>query len=187
MVFTITLSQASTGSITVKYATADGTATAGSDYNAASGTLTFAPGVTKQTVTIAVRGDTAVEGNEILSVVLSSPTGATIAASTGTGTIVNDDQTPASGAATFTNTDDWGRWIRHGCGSEQHHGSGDEWLATGIRSGGRHCEYLERNNRQPRGDALRDSSGRVEWRTSRPVPRRPLASKPRVQRERPRT
>ena len=58
--------------MTVKYATADGTATAGSDYNAASGTLTFAAGETSKTVTVAVRGDTLVEGAETFRVVLSN-------------------------------------------------------------------------------------------------------------------
>jgi aryl-phospho-beta-D-glucosidase BglC (GH1 family) len=108
MTFTVTLSQASATAVTVKYATADGTATAGADYNAASATLTFAPGAISQTVTVAVRGDTLVEGNETLRVVLGSPSGATIATGTGTGTIVDDDQASSSSAVTFTNQNDWG-------------------------------------------------------------------------------
>jgi len=101
--FTVTLSQASTSSVTVKYATADGTAIAGSDYNAASGTLTFAPGETSKTITVAVRGDTVAESAETFRVVLSNPTGATIATSTGTGTITDNDALTAA-QVTFTRT-----------------------------------------------------------------------------------
>jgi streptogramin lyase len=90
-VFTVTLSAPSASTVTVAYATADGTATAGSDYNATSGTLTFNPGVTTQTITVNVIGDTIVEPDETFTVNLSSPVGATIAVGTGTGTIVNDD------------------------------------------------------------------------------------------------
>ncbi len=108
MTFTVTLSQASTGTVTVKYATSDGTATAGSDYNAASGTLTFAPGVTSRTVTVAVRGDTLVEADETFRVLLSNASGATIASGTATGTITNDDQPSTADPVSFTNRDDWG-------------------------------------------------------------------------------
>ncbi|MBX9789207.1 MAG: cellulase family glycosylhydrolase [Pirellulales bacterium] len=106
--FTVTLSQASTSAVTVNYATADGTATAGSDYNAASGTLTFAAGQTSKTITVAVRGDTLVEGAETFRVVLSNAVGATIATGTGTGTITDDDQPPSGSPVTFTKGDDWG-------------------------------------------------------------------------------
>ena len=91
--FTIKLSQAATGPVTVKYATADGTATAGSDYVAKSGTLTFAAGETTKVVNVRVIGDTAIESNETLTLGLSSPSGATISHGTATGTIVNDDGT----------------------------------------------------------------------------------------------
>uniref|UniRef100_UPI003F4C27A9 putative Ig domain-containing protein n=1 Tax=Xanthomonas cannabis TaxID=1885674 RepID=UPI003F4C27A9 len=89
--FTVSLSTASGQTVTVNYATADGTATAGSDYAARSGTLSFAPGTTTQTVAISVNGDLSVEPNETYRVVLSSATNATIARATGTGTINNDD------------------------------------------------------------------------------------------------
>jgi len=96
-VFTVTLSAASASTVTVNYATADGTATAPGDYAATSGTLTFAPGVTTQTVTVNVVGDTTPEGNETFTVTLSAPTNATIASGTGTGTILDDDAVaPAS-------------------------------------------------------------------------------------------
>ena len=77
--------------MTVNYATANGTALAGSDYTAASGTLTFAPGQTSKTVTVNVTGDTAVEPNETFVVNLSAPSGATLFDGQGLGTILNDD------------------------------------------------------------------------------------------------
>jgi len=64
---------------------------AGSDYIAASGKLTFAPGVTSQTIAVSVLGDKLVEKDEIFVVDLSAPTGATIARAQGVGTIINDD------------------------------------------------------------------------------------------------
>jgi chitinase len=91
LTFTVTLSAAATGPVTVGYATANGTATAGTDYAATTGTLTFATGQTSQTVTVAVTGDAAAEANETLTLTLSGATGATIADGTGIGTIVNDD------------------------------------------------------------------------------------------------
>jgi Calx-beta domain len=77
--------------VTVQYATADGTATAGSDYQSISNTLTFGPGEISKSVTIAISGDTAVEPNEIFFVNLSGASGATISDGQGVGTIVNDD------------------------------------------------------------------------------------------------
>ncbi|TDT88397.1 chitinase [Azorhizobium sp. AG788] len=94
LVFNVTLSQAATGPVTLRYATADGTATAGSDYGATSGTLTFAAGETSKQVHVQVNGDTLVEGNETLTLTLSSPTGATIADGSGAGLITNDDVAP---------------------------------------------------------------------------------------------
>jgi hypothetical protein len=89
--FTVTLSFASTEPVTVAYATADGSATAGSDYRAASGTLTFAPGETSKTITVLVNGDRLGEPNETFFVNLSSPTNAVIADGQGQGTIVDDE------------------------------------------------------------------------------------------------
>lgn len=93
--FTVSLSAASASSVTVNYTTANGSALAGSDYVGVSGTITFAPGQTSATIPVTVNGDTDFEGNEQFSVVLSSPSGATIADGTGVGTIVNDDAAPA--------------------------------------------------------------------------------------------
>lgn len=90
--FTVTLSQPSGQNVTVVYATQDGTASAASgDYQPKTGTLTFYPGQTTQTVTVTINGDTAVEGDETLFLVLSSPANATIAAGQAVVTIVDDD------------------------------------------------------------------------------------------------
>ena len=105
--FTVTLSAASATAVTVNYATSDGSATAGSDYNATSGTLTFAPGVLTQTITVNVIGDTVNEGTETFAVTLSTPTNATLATAQGIGSIINDDvaaQAPVVSVPTLGNT-----------------------------------------------------------------------------------
>jgi len=99
--FTVSLSAASGQTVSVNYATADGTATAGSDYVARSGTLTFAPGTTAQGVAVTVNGDTTVEPNETFSVGLSGASNASIARATGTGTILNDDAVVTVGPASL--------------------------------------------------------------------------------------
>lgn len=103
--FTVSLSAASAQQVTVAYATADGTAAAGSDYQAATGTLTFAANETSKTINVAVNGDTTVESDETFSVNLSNPTNATIADGQGTGTITNDDQTPPPPTPTISIND----------------------------------------------------------------------------------
>jgi len=97
VVVTVTASTAGAQTMTVNYATANGTATAGSDYTAGSGTLTFAPGVVSQTITIAVTGDTATESNETFTVNLTSPVNATVLDGQGVVTITDDDGAPAAG------------------------------------------------------------------------------------------
>ncbi len=92
-VFHVNLSGAAGGTVTVDYATADGTADS-SDYIPASGTLTFAPGVTSLPITVAVNGDVDAEGDEFFHVTLSNAAGADIADGQGTGTISNDDVIP---------------------------------------------------------------------------------------------
>ena len=93
-VFTVTLAPPSAQTVTVAWATANGTATAGSDYTAASGTLTFPPNVATQPLVVPVTGDVLDEPNETFFVNLSSPTGATIADGQATGTIVDNDPPP---------------------------------------------------------------------------------------------
>jgi len=89
--FTVALSAAAATPVTVQYATANGTATAGSDYLATSGTLVFPPNTTTKTVSVTVLDDTVYEGNETFFLNLSSPTGATIQDGQGTGTIVENE------------------------------------------------------------------------------------------------
>jgi hypothetical protein len=85
--FTVTLSAASASAVTVDYATADVSATAGSDYVAASGTLTFAAGETSKTIPVTVNGDTTAEPGESFNVNLFGAGGAVIADAQGLGTI----------------------------------------------------------------------------------------------------
>ena len=80
--------------MSVSYATADGTAAAGSDYTAASGTLRFEPGETAQTIAVATLDDGTSESEETFTVELSAPSGATVADGTGVGTITDDDAAP---------------------------------------------------------------------------------------------
>jgi chitinase len=87
--FTVSLSSASTSAVTVGYTTSNGTATAGSDYIATSGTLTFAPGETSRTVAIIVNGDTTAEAKETFTVTLSNPSGATLVDGSGAGSITD--------------------------------------------------------------------------------------------------
>ena len=92
--FTVSLSNASSQTITVNFATTNNTATAGSDYVAASSTLTFTSGQISQPLNVTVNGDTTFESNESFNVNLSSATNATIADGQGVGTITNDDTQP---------------------------------------------------------------------------------------------
>jgi predicted extracellular nuclease len=96
MTFTVTRSNVASD-FTVDFATGGGTATAGEDYLAAQGTLTFAAGgPSSQTVTVRVQGDTAIEATETLQVTLSNLQSAgavTIGDGVATGTIRNDDFT----------------------------------------------------------------------------------------------
>src|SRR5205823_3577437 len=94
-VFNVLLSDNSGQTVTVNYATvAGGTATLGSDYQSASGTLTFAPGEGGKTVTVLVNGDTQEEPDETFFVQLSNPTNATLGVNQAPGVIVNDDAAP---------------------------------------------------------------------------------------------
>jgi Concanavalin A-like lectin/glucanases superfamily/Calx-beta domain len=89
----VSLSFASAVTVTVNYATANGTALAGSDYTAASGTLTFAPGQTTRTILVSTLDDTAAEATETFTITLSAPVNTTIVGGTGAGTIIDNDTT----------------------------------------------------------------------------------------------
>ena len=93
LTFVVTLTSESDVPIQASYATGNGTAFSGEDYQAALGTLTFPPGVMQQSVTVNVLGDTTFEPDETFTFTVT-PAGGT--ASTATGTIFNDDARPAS-------------------------------------------------------------------------------------------
>jgi len=91
LVFTVSLNATTNADVDVEYATSDGTATEGTDYTAASGTLTIPEGSTSATVTVSVVGDTEIEGNETLNLTLSNPIEASLGTARATGTINDDD------------------------------------------------------------------------------------------------
>ena len=102
--FTVRLNRVAAEAVTVDYASADGTATAGEDYTAASGTLAFAPGEMEQTIPVAVLDDSHNEGSETLTLTLSNPSGAYLTDATATGTINNSDPLPKGWLARFGRT-----------------------------------------------------------------------------------
>ena len=75
----------------MNYATANGTAAEGDDYTATEGTLTFAPGETEKTVSVAIVNDTVDDGGETFRLVLSDPSGAVLESTEATGTILNSE------------------------------------------------------------------------------------------------
>ncbi len=93
-VFTVRLSATSGRTITVNYSSGDGTATAGSDYQSVSGTLTFLPSILSQTISVPINGDTNYESDEFFNIDLSEPSNVVIADGQGRGTIINDDSNP---------------------------------------------------------------------------------------------
>jgi len=101
LTFTITLSAPSTRPVGVRWATSAGSATAGSDYRSASGTVVFQPGQRSARIAVRVIGDRRAEGNETFFVTLSLPERATIGGSGGraTGTILDDDRVVRTAAA----------------------------------------------------------------------------------------
>ena len=102
--FAVSLDRASTLTVTVDYATSDGTATAGDDYTATSGTLTFAPGDVATTVSVPILDDVHDDGGETLTLTLSNASNARIADGTATGTIENSDPIPKAWLARFGRT-----------------------------------------------------------------------------------
>jgi hypothetical protein len=92
--FTVSLTAPAKTNVTVRYATANGSALSGSDYSARSGSLTFSPGQVSKTVAVPLVTETRDEATETFSMGLSGPVGATISDSSGTGTIVDNDAQP---------------------------------------------------------------------------------------------
>ena len=101
--FAVTLSRAASGPVSVDYATKDGTAAAGADYTAASGTLVFAPGETAKTVSVALLDDSIDEGKETFTLRLSNPQGAYLRKMhrEAKGVVRNDDPLQAMWLARF--------------------------------------------------------------------------------------
>jgi hypothetical protein len=91
MKFKVTLDHAYNSTVKIKYATADNTAKAGSDYVAQQGTISFKPGTTSKSISITVNGDATKESNERFKVKLSKPANTLLSDSLGIGTIKNDD------------------------------------------------------------------------------------------------
>ena len=91
--FTATLSAVSAQTVSIDVSTSNGTATAPTDYQTASATLTFAPGVTTANFNVPINGDTSPEGNETFFVNLTNAVNANISTPQGTGTINDDDST----------------------------------------------------------------------------------------------
>ena len=139
--FTVTLSRPVAKFVAVRFATSDGTATAGSDYLTNAGLLVFAPGITSRTLNVPILGDADFEGDETFFLNLSSPINAAIAVSPGVAIIRNDDLPPAtpdlaaalqldgvagfmnvpdSPGVRFTNTFSVEAWINRATTGEQH-------------------------------------------------------------------
>ena len=102
--FAVTLDAAQPSTVSVRYATSDGTAQAGADYVAASGALRFEAGQTRKTVRVPVLNDTHDEGSETLTLTLSRPFGAQLSDAQATGTIVNTGPIPQAWLARFGRT-----------------------------------------------------------------------------------
>lgn len=102
MVFEVYRYGETSQTVTVDYATVAGSATAGGDYVAASGTLTFAPGQYLRTVTVGLVSDTVYEVQESFALELANPTNATLGNTAATGTILNDDNAPGISIADVT-------------------------------------------------------------------------------------
>ena len=102
--FVVTLSKSRYTATTVGYSTSDGTATAGSDYTATSGTVSFGPLETSKTVSVLVLDDAHDEGSETMMLTLSNASGARLGDATATGTINNHDAMPKAWMLRFGRT-----------------------------------------------------------------------------------
>lgn len=102
MAFTVKLAAPSAQTVTVQYATVNGTATAPADYNTTNGTLSFAPGEVSKTITVPIVGDALNEANEVFRINLSVPTNATLDKAQGIGTVIDDDALPVLSSSNIT-------------------------------------------------------------------------------------
>ena len=94
LVFTVSLNAPSALQVTVDYASSDGSATAGEDYNAAEGSLSFMPGDVERTISVMLTEDTMYEGDETFALTLDNPENAGLASAAATGTIADNDAMP---------------------------------------------------------------------------------------------
>ena len=99
--FEVSLNQADTGTVTVDYQTVEGSATAGQDYESASGTVTFRPGQTRRTVKVVVVADVLDDPGETFTLRLSNPSGAYIGDGEGTATLTNSGPMPGAWLSRF--------------------------------------------------------------------------------------
>ena len=134
-VFRVTLTPAADATVRVAWATADRTATAGSDYRAAGGRLTFRAGQTTQRITVLVLGDLLSEPDEQFTVTLRNPSNATLAAATATGTIRDDDERATPGT-TFRDCAACPRMVTVPAGSYL--------MGSPATEAGRHADELQR-------------------------------------------
>ena len=104
LAFAVTLSRAASGTVTVDYATADGSARAGVDYTGARGRLTFRAGESSKTIEVAALDDAHDEGEETFTLRLSNVSGARVTDGEATGTIENSDPLPRALLARFGRT-----------------------------------------------------------------------------------
>ena len=109
--FAVTLSAPSGIEVSASYATKDGTAAAGGDYAAATGTLMFAPGEVSRTIAVSVIDDSLDEPDETFTLVLADPRGATLGRGSALGTIRDDDEPPALSIAGDTGPEDVGELV----------------------------------------------------------------------------
>jgi len=93
--FDVSLSSASLETVTVDFATTDDSAIAGQDYEPTSGTVTFTPGSTMETIQVAVLGDTLDEPDEAFALSLTNASHASIAVGQATGTVQDNDPEPS--------------------------------------------------------------------------------------------
>ena len=162
-VFDVTLSHDTSETVTVSYATADVTASAGDDYQAASGVLTVAAGEVSARITVLVSGDDVDEDDETFTVTLQDASNAVLVDAMATGTIVDDDDPPVvppvqpdMSIADALVTEGYIGLQRSGVrrnAESRHERDGDGLLRNGRRHG-------ERGRRLPGGERCADRGGR---------------------------
>lgn len=101
---TVSRTSGSAGAVTVDYASLDGTAVAGEDYQAATGTISFADGETSQMLTVVLTDDSVYEGDEVFTLLLSNPTGGALLGTPTSAvvTIVDNEPQPNPGTLQFS-------------------------------------------------------------------------------------